>query len=163
MVFGLVDKAISLSHPSFHTENIKIIKNILLNNKYPLSFISKYTTQRIKFLKNRINTDPPPSPSLPPRLPSSPSPTPHPSTTTSFEKAFIVAPFHTSLNNKLTNSLKPLGINVINKIGNKLNTVVKKGKDKLPKIRNHEVIYKISCNESVKLVANLFMIYDIQT
>lgn len=143
MVFGLVDKAISLSHPSFHTENIKIIKNILLNNKYPMSFINKYTSQRIKMLKNRTNPSPAPSPPSPSTIPS-------PTTTSPSDKKFIVAPFHTSLNKKLTSSLKHLGINVINKISNKLNTIVKKGKDKLPKTRNHEVIYKINCNDCDK-------------
>lgn len=101
-------------------------------------------------LKNRTNTapSPPPSPlpsSSTPSLTSIPITNPPPS-----DKTFIVAPFHTAINKKLTNSLKHLGINVVNKMNNKLSSVVQKGKDKLVKFRNHDVIYKISCNNCDK-------------
>lgn len=35
---------------------------------------------------------------------------------------------------------------MINKTSNKFSSLVKKGKDKLEKVRQHEVIYKIGCN-----------------
>ena len=41
IVYNLVDRAISLSHKTFHDANLKIVKLILLNNDYPNSFTDK--------------------------------------------------------------------------------------------------------------------------
>ena len=34
-IYSLVDKSITLSHKKFHRKNIKLIKEILINNEYP--------------------------------------------------------------------------------------------------------------------------------
>ena len=48
----LVDKTINLSHPSFYTNNLKLVHNLLLQNKYPLKFIEKYIGKRLAILDN---------------------------------------------------------------------------------------------------------------
>ena len=50
IVYNLVDRAISLSHKTFHNVNLKIVKEILLNNDYPNSF----TDRNIKIRMNKI-------------------------------------------------------------------------------------------------------------
>ena len=49
-IYNLVDRAIFLSHTTFHGANFKIVKQILLNNDYPNSFIDK----NIKIRMNKI-------------------------------------------------------------------------------------------------------------
>jgi len=50
---GLVDRAFLLSHPEFHKKNLEFVIRILLNNDYPLNFIFKVMTNRIKSLVNK--------------------------------------------------------------------------------------------------------------
>ena len=51
IVYNLVDRAISLSHKTFHNANLKIIKQILSNNDYPNSFIDKNINIRLNKIK----------------------------------------------------------------------------------------------------------------
>ncbi|XP_072759915.1 uncharacterized protein [Anoplolepis gracilipes] len=46
-IFGLVDKAITLSHPKHHQKNIILIINILVKNGYPLKFIFDNINHRL--------------------------------------------------------------------------------------------------------------------
>jgi len=48
MIYGLLDRAFFLSHPSFHQKNIEFVINALLDNGYPLAFILDKLTKRIK-------------------------------------------------------------------------------------------------------------------
>lgn len=57
IITNLVDHAILLSNRQFHYQNIKIIKNILLANNYPLNFITKHINNRIYSLKNKTSTN----------------------------------------------------------------------------------------------------------
>jgi len=50
---GLVDRAFLLSHPEFHEKNLKFVIRTLLDNDYPLSFIFKVMTNRVKSLVNK--------------------------------------------------------------------------------------------------------------
>ena len=52
IVYTLTDNAILLSDPIFHDKNINKIKTILTTNNYPLEFINKYISNRIKNLKH---------------------------------------------------------------------------------------------------------------
>ena len=53
-IFSLVDRAFLLSDFMFHTTNLTFIINVLLDNDYPLTFISDTINQRIKnLLKNK--------------------------------------------------------------------------------------------------------------
>ena len=53
-IFSLVDRAFLLSDFMFYTKNLTFIINVLLDNDYPLTFISDTINQRIKnLLKNK--------------------------------------------------------------------------------------------------------------
>jgi len=50
MMYGLVDKAFSLSHPIFHKKNLQLVIELLMENGYPLNFIFKIVNRRLKTL-----------------------------------------------------------------------------------------------------------------
>lgn len=54
-VIGLVDRALRLSHPSFHQKNLEFIVNTVIENLYPLHFIFKVLYERLKFLFHNIS------------------------------------------------------------------------------------------------------------
>ena len=47
IVCSLVDKSIKFSDESFHQENLNFIKNLLLDNNYPIELITKHIQKRI--------------------------------------------------------------------------------------------------------------------
>jgi len=53
---NLVDQAILLSDKRFHESNLMIVKNILLNNCYPITLINKKIMERLYIInKNQFN------------------------------------------------------------------------------------------------------------
>ena len=60
MVSNLVDRAIKLSDEKYHQKNILNVKELLINNSYPIAFIDKYIAVRFKKIKStqyyNINT-----------------------------------------------------------------------------------------------------------
>jgi len=48
MIYSLIDRALCLSHPSFHQKNIEFIIGTLMDNGYPLAFIFDKLKKRIK-------------------------------------------------------------------------------------------------------------------
>jgi len=62
VIIGLVDRMFMLSHPFFHQKNLELIIKILLENDYPLNFIFKIISYRIRHLitnsiKNKTQND----------------------------------------------------------------------------------------------------------
>jgi len=52
-IYGLVDRAILLSHPNFQEKNLKHVIKVLLENAYPLKLIFNKMNVRIKELIRR--------------------------------------------------------------------------------------------------------------
>jgi len=50
MMYGLIDRAFLLSHPSYHQKNIELVIELLLENGYPLNLIFEKIYNRIKTL-----------------------------------------------------------------------------------------------------------------
>lgn len=48
VVFGLVDRAILLSNIKFHTKNLEIVYQTLINNNYPASFLENNIKNGLK-------------------------------------------------------------------------------------------------------------------
>ena len=59
IIKNLVDRAICLSHESFHSENLEVVRKILFFNHYPQDLIEKHIKIRIQQIKSRksINVD----------------------------------------------------------------------------------------------------------
>ena len=51
---NLVDRGITLSHKTFHSENIKKIKSILSLNNYPTNFIHTVIKSRVRHLSHKV-------------------------------------------------------------------------------------------------------------
>ena len=122
MVYNLVDKAILLSSGEFHETNIKIVKDILRKNCYPENFVKRNINSRLNRLTNPNNCFIKP------------------------DNPFIVLPYNNAvLSASLSRYFRSLGIRIIHKIDDKLDFIVKKGKDKLSTSRQHNVVYQIKC------------------
>ncbi|EFN62516.1 hypothetical protein EAG_03655, partial [Camponotus floridanus] len=130
-IYGLIDKSILLSHPTFHRKNINLSINILLSNGYPLPFIFKYVSTRIKKLlftksdnhntsNGSIDAD-------------------------SGDKKYIAVPYIKGLSEsvcKVFNNTESTGF----KCFNRLNRFIKVHKDATPKLKENNVVYRIDCN-----------------
>lgn len=127
IVYGLVDKALLLSDPSHHPENIRIVRSILKQNCYPIHFINQTIKKRFTHLRHNSNNS-----------------VSNPNTENT---DFIVLPYNPLFSNKLSNYFKSHDIKVIFKNINKLDSIVKKGKDTLPTLRQHNVVYCLKCKD----------------
>ena len=130
-IFSLVDRTILLSDVRFHTQNLTLIINILLDNDYPLSFIFDTINLRIKNLnKNRHITQN----SMNDKDEAKES------------VSWLTVPFiprHTEKFNRFNNN----DIRVSFRSPNKLKKYIKVHKDVHPHTSKNNVVYKISCND----------------
>ena len=57
VIKNLVDRAVCLSHESFHSENLDDVRNFLSFNHYPQDLIEKHIKIRIERVKNRQSSN----------------------------------------------------------------------------------------------------------
>ena len=138
MVYNLVDKAIKLSHNDFHSENLKIVKQILTNNDYPEKFIKYYMKKRIHHLKYNNNNSHNSNDIL--------------NTNSNYYRLpKLRLPYVRGFYERTRKKLSKFNILTVPKIGNKLNNVVIKAKDKIPTLEQTNVVYKINCKKCPKI------------
>ena len=119
----------------FHHSNVEIVKNILTNNCFPKQIINKYVNRRINVLKCNTNDclynsdDNVNSNSGSKRTPS------------------IPLPYVEGVSENIKRSLKNANLNVVYSLPKKLNTLIKRGKDKLSNDVRTNLVYKIDCND----------------
>jgi len=128
IIYGLVDRTILLSHPSFHEKNLKSIINILLKNCFPLPFIFTTINTRIKTLANRTIRE-----------------TKNTNTLQIKEKNFFTIPYVKSVSESFLPITKKYGWNIAFSVPNTLNKYIKRYKDKIELKSQKEVVYKINC------------------
>src|SRR5580765_1475188 len=126
-IYNLVDRAILLSDVRFHCKNIDIVKQILSNNCFPTQTINRYVHKRLNFLKHRdngnMNTEGDNSDTL----------------------FYISLPFVEGLSDEISHVYKNIGLNVAYNVPKKFNTLIKRGKDRMPINNRTEVVYKLDC------------------
>ena len=127
IIRNLVDRAILLSDACFHNSNIIEIKKILQNNCYPWRMINKYINVRLKELQKRNNSDS--GDDVVARDP----------------RSFITIPYVKGLSENVSRTMRDANFKVLHTIPKKLDCVIKKGKDKLPNLKQTELVYKIDC------------------
>ena len=123
----MVDKCILLSDSQFHAQNLELARKFLSQNSYPHFFIEKHIKIRQSLLKSNKQ---------------------HFSKNKCSEilkKKKIVLPFLKNITPKIQNCFKKFNINLINKTTNKLNSVIKLGKDALEKSEQSGIVYEIGC------------------
>ena len=125
IIYCLVDRAINLSHKKFHKDNIIFIKNVLKLNNYPLELIEFHINTRLR----RINS------------------TKSSQTKSINNKAIISLPYVKELEHFNHNFFKQFSTKVVYSTKNKLNNIIKLGKDKTEKVNQANVVYKINCKD----------------
>ena len=128
MVYGLVDKAIKLSHDKHHNDNLNLVRNILYANSYPKDFCEKYISKRLAQIKKPTLNSQNNNQSTPPPI-------------------YISLPFQKPLINKIDKICKNNNIRIAYKAKNKLTSIIKKGKDTLDRNLQTNVIYNIHCKQ----------------
>ncbi|KYN12693.1 hypothetical protein ALC57_15133 [Trachymyrmex cornetzi] len=103
--------------------------NTLLNNGYPLDFLFNTINNRIKSLShnNKLKQ------------------TNHKDLINSNIKIYCTLPYVKNLTEKFQNVYRNYNLNIAYKPINSLNKFIKTGKDKLDKMDNNNVVYKINC------------------
>jgi len=107
--------------------NIKTIKEILVNNCYPVELMNKKINERVKAIKvNRVLKDK------------------ETNEKAGKDKKFLIIPFVKNVSDDLKRIVKNC-VDVIYTIPKKLDLFIKKGKDRLKTQQSTEVVYKINC------------------
>lgn len=129
VILNLVDKILRLSDPVFYQKNFEHLIEVLLNNNYPLELIFTTINQKIK---SWIHTDADPS-----------------KINNNYEdfSAFFVIPYVSGVSEKFFPILKKHNLKLVYSCQNKLDKIVRTGKDILEPMSNCDVIYRISCND----------------
>jgi len=131
IVYGLIDRILLLSHPKFHEKNLVHAINTLLNNCFPLPFIFATINTRIKMLiynnnnnKKNFNNQ----------------------CSQKIQKNFFTIPYVKSISESFLPITRKYGFDTAYSVLNKLNKIIKRGKDKIDPMSKNDVVYKISCS-----------------
>ena len=128
IIFNIVDRALLLSDSNFHSDNIKLIKNMLRNNDYHVRFIEKYTEIRSKKFKHSHT---------------------HNSRQNHYAKLpKLSLPFNKDFNS-LSNILKSYNIGTTPLVKKGLSSIIKLGQDTTKKWDRTNVVYKSDCKKSL--------------
>lgn len=132
VVKGLVDGAVLLSDPRFHTANIDVVREILINNSCPIDFIDRHVKKRKKEIRHKtrtligsVNNDY--------------------DIHANKNNIFIKIPFVSDLSLMVKKSLNKFDVRTVSSIPKKLNNIVNLDKDKCSHSLNG-IVYKIDCN-----------------
>ena len=125
IIYCLVDRAINLSHSSFHNDNILFIKNVLKLNDYPKKVIDFHLKKRLKNLTFSNSRK----------------------TKTFNNKAIISLPYVKELELFNHHFFTQVSTKVVYSTKNKLSSIIKLGKDKTDKVNQANVVYKINCKD----------------
>ncbi|XP_071637535.1 uncharacterized protein [Temnothorax longispinosus] len=127
-ITGLLDRAILLSNDRFRESNINIVKDILLNNSFPIELINKHIKIRLKQLSHKRDTS---------------------STTGNLfdPRKCVVLPYVRGLSEDMRSTLSNIGLNTVYTVPKRLDVLIKRGKDRLDKDHSTEVVYRIKCND----------------
>jgi len=130
---NLVDHAILLADAQFHTENLLIVKSILTNNGYPNNIVNREINNRYKFLMyNKLNGNSNTEPEIEVN-----------------RNCTMTIPYICNVSEDVKRILNNM-VDVRYTIPRRLDTIVKKGKDKLETQRVTEIVYRINCKNCDK-------------
>ena len=126
---NLVDRAVCLSHESFHSENLEVVRKISFFNHYPQDSIKNHIRIRIQQIKNRksrnVDTD---------------------TQSENFDKNnTIVLPYFGQISKTIQSMLKKFQIHKIFGIPFGMEGLITLGKDILNRLEKSGVIYKLIC------------------
>jgi len=129
-ITNLVDHAILLSNERFHDSNLTIVKNILINNGYPIKLINRQINNRCKYIAHNRNGG-------------------NNNDNMNNKNGTLLIPYA----GKVSYDIKRILNNVLDvrfTIPRRLDTLIKKGKDSLKDSQLTEVVYKLNCKDCDK-------------
>ncbi|XP_020295370.1 uncharacterized protein LOC109860580 [Pseudomyrmex gracilis] len=133
IIYGIIDRAVLLSHPSFHNGNLIKAIQILLANDYPLDLIFKTVRRRLHCLfsgkLNVVNGEYNPE-----------------SERLSGARGYFTLPFVSGTTDSISKSLKRNDFKLSFRILNTLRNFIKVHKDDLSHDSLCNVVYKINCS-----------------
>jgi len=126
-IYGLIDRALLLSHPIFQQKNLEYVIKVLLDNDYPLELIFQKINYRIKDIirKNKLKT---PQQNL-----------------KEDDRKIVVLPYIKNISEYINSSIDKNMYKTGYRILNKLTGFVKRHKDANNFEANNNVVYKILC------------------
>jgi len=126
-IYGLVDRAILLSHPNFQEKNLKYVIKVLMENAYPLELIFNRINIRIKELIKRGIKKLEPMSHIE-------------------DKKIVVLPYIKNISETIKSSIDGDKYIVGYRILNKLTGYIKRHKDTNKHDTKNNIVYKILCN-----------------
>ena len=127
IIYMLVDRAIKLSHPKHHTQNLKLVRNTLYLNCYPMKFINKYINKRLRAIRTLDNSH---------------------NCRREFEtKRIVNFPYIEQVHQPLQLLLRPYSINLINNNKHNIHTITGSTKDRIPSLLRSNIVYRIPCKD----------------
>jgi len=127
-IYGLVDRALLLSHPNFQAKNLEYVIRILIDNAYPLELIFDRMNLRIKELVKRVHT-------------KKHDHNPHEN-----DKKMLVLPYITNISERIKSSIDSNKYITGYRVLNKLTGYIKRHKDYNKHDTKNNIVYKIFCN-----------------
>jgi len=127
-IYGLVDRAILLSHPIFQQKNLEYVVEVLLENSYPLELVLNKIAIRIKELIRRMEIKKPEQKLEP-------------------ERKMIVFPYIRNISERINSTINKKEYMIGYRILNKLTGFIKRHKDSNSTENNNNAVYKIFCND----------------
>ncbi|KYN18660.1 hypothetical protein ALC57_09019 [Trachymyrmex cornetzi] len=126
VIISLVDRILLLSHPQFHQINFKKAIELLLNNSYHQALIFSTMNKRLKYHSHNLRQEK----TLP----------------LTVDKFFTI-PYIKPVSESFIFVASYVHKKVAYTIPNTLNKFIGRGKDKLSKLSQQGVVYKISCHD----------------
>jgi len=130
---NLIDRAVKLSHPSFHSKNLRLCIRMLLDNGYPLELIFNKINTRLKkiftFSGNPlVNTT-------------------NNNNNSKEVRNVVVLPYVNPISKFITTNIDKTKAIIGFRCLNKLSQFIKVHKDKDPLLSKNNVVYKIFCKD----------------
>lgn len=120
VINGLVDRAIKLTNSNNRKFQLNKVKNMLINNNYPVNFINNVIKNRVHKLYNSNNLQ-------------------------KVESTYVCIPYTPILSEKIKGILGQYNIRIANRPFNTLDSLYSQLKDKIESTKESNVVYKISC------------------
>ncbi|XP_044745164.1 uncharacterized protein LOC123307028 [Coccinella septempunctata] len=125
---GYIDKALKLTSPILRKKTLIEVKELLIKNHYPETFMKKLIKQRTHRLYNTQYTK----------------------KSTTETTVRIQLPFIQGLSQKMNNIIKPYNREIVYRPCNQISSVFSKLKGPTPKTKKSQVVYSIPCKDCDK-------------
>jgi len=130
-IYGLVDRALLLSHPVFHQKNLEYVIKVLIENCYPLELIFQKINRRIDSIISKNSNKNRKKQKL---------------YDVDNQRKLIVLPYIKNISESIDRSIDKRKFITGYRILNKITGLIKRHKDIDRSEENNNIVYKVFCN-----------------